>query len=408
MKNKINNIVIFTLDYPYTLGESFLEMEVEVLSKKFDNVYIIPSRKSKIVRETPNNVQVLDIITNTSREIKFSIIIKNLWSILSIFHFSIFNESFPKYIRNWKSFLHYMAIEFNRLKIVERFIVNNNLKNAIFYDYWFVNNTLLLSELVKKRIISVAISRAHGFDVFDERQFEDIVPFRKYKIKYLKKVFVISKEGLNYFRTKIDKKYWPKIELNYLGVKIPEYIEKHNTRDYKLVVSCSRLISSKQIDLIIESLSMLKLKIKWVHFGDGVLMKDLMQLSKTLPQNIKYEFAGEVDNKWILNFYKTTKPDLFISMSVLEGLPVSIMEALSYGIPVVAISVNGIPELVNYENGILVHPKDANKHYVSQKIAEGLSKNWDRKKIVGLHTKTFNGENNYVNFANRIQELAHR
>ena len=45
---------------------------------------------------------------------------------------------------------------------------------------------------------------------------------------------------------------------------------------------------------------------------------------------------------------------MFINVSSTEGIPVSIMEAMSFGIPVIATAVGGTPEIVNNENGYLL------------------------------------------------------
>jgi glycosyltransferase involved in cell wall biosynthesis len=51
--------------------------------------------------------------------------------------------------------------------------------------------------------------------------------------------------------------------------------------------------------------------------------------------------------------------DIYILPSYIEALPVSILEAMSYGMPVISANVGGIPEIVlNNENGFLVNPGD--------------------------------------------------
>ncbi len=65
---------------------------------------------------------------------------------------------------------------------------------------------------------------------------------------------------------------------------------------------------------------------------------------------------GEISNQELMHFYKENHIDLFVNVSVEEGVPVSIMEAISFGIPVVATNVGGTSEIVHHnENGLLVN-----------------------------------------------------
>ena len=50
--------------------------------------------------------------------------------------------------------------------------------------------------------------------------------------------------------------------------------------------------------------------------------------------------------------------DAYILPSYIEGLPISILEAMSYGLPILSTPVGGIPEVVDETNGILFTPGD--------------------------------------------------
>ena len=63
---------------------------------------------------------------------------------------------------------------------------------------------------------------------------------------------------------------------------------------------------------------------------------------------------GKLSNKEVHDFYELNTVDLFINVSRSEGLPVSIMEAISYGIPVIATDVGGTSEIVSEKDGFLI------------------------------------------------------
>lgn len=68
---------------------------------------------------------------------------------------------------------------------------------------------------------------------------------------------------------------------------------------------------------------------------------------------IDYRFYGNISNKKILEYYNNNHIDCFLMPSEYEGLPVSIMEAESAGIPIIATDVGGIQEMID-GNGILM------------------------------------------------------
>lgn len=73
------------------------------------------------------------------------------------------------------------------------------------------------------------------------------------------------------------------------------------------------------------------------------------------------------------------KSDAFILPSYNEGVPLSILEALSYDIPVISTTVGGIPEIVtNNENGLLIAPGDETALYNA--ILKMMKKDYEYKK----------------------------
>jgi glycosyltransferase involved in cell wall biosynthesis len=80
----------------------------------------------------------------------------------------------------------------------------------------------------------------------------------------------------------------------------------------------------------------------------------LKEQSKSLPENVEVVFEGSVHPSAVLNILVSRAFDLFVNVSETEGVPVSIMEALSAGIPVLATAVGGTPEIVDDTVGRLI------------------------------------------------------
>ena len=74
-----------------------------------------------------------------------------------------------------------------------------------------------------------------------------------------------------------------------------------------------------------------------------------------LGGNVTYVFKGNVDNAALLEDYITENYYLFVNVSSSEGIPVSIMEASSVGIPCLATDVGGTGEIISDGvNGLLL------------------------------------------------------
>jgi glycosyltransferase involved in cell wall biosynthesis len=73
-----------------------------------------------------------------------------------------------------------------------------------------------------------------------------------------------------------------------------------------------------------------------------------------------------------MRYYRNTPIDLFMLTSRSEGVPVSIMEALSFGIPVFATAVGGVPEMVSDEVGCLL-PMNPTVEEIAQKLLDFIA-----------------------------------
>ena len=84
-------------------------------------------------------------------------------------------------------------------------------------------------------------------------------------------------------------------------------------------------------------------------------MNELKDACGKLPKNIKVDFRGMVSNQQVLEDYSKEEYHLFLNVSSSEGIPVAIMEAMSYGIPCIATNVGGNSEIVtdNYSGKLL-------------------------------------------------------
>jgi len=98
--------------------------------------------------------------------------------------------------------------------------------------------------------------------------------------------------------------------------------------------------------------------------GTGALERRLRDQAVTLGIGPSVEFLGHVSHAELLEMYSRGRIACVALASVIlgpghhEGIPVALMEAMSYGIPVVSTATGGIPELLTTDSGILVPPDD--------------------------------------------------
>jgi N-acetyl sugar amidotransferase len=394
------HLVLFTLEYP----DPLLDKEIKWLAAEFDTIYLLPG-KVRQADGLPPNVEIHQLFKEVDLNKPLGKLLKHVPLIIRLYTWAIFRSGHWRYyIKYIKSFLGYLLMEAERIEPLKKFIIQRNLQQAIFYDYWLVDSTLALAELKRKGLIRFTIARAHGFDLYHERQFEERVSYQAYRVNFLNSVFAISQHGYDYLLRHLPFHLRSKIKLSYLGTTsnfdgpLPQKKETFFT-----VVSCSNLISLKRIGLVIETLALTRLEIYWVHFGDGVMRPMLEEKARLLPGNVHVDFKGRVDNEIVLQFYQSHFVDLFISLSESEGLPVSMMEAISCGIPILACGVNGVPEIVTTETGILL-PKEIAPHDVCQALEEVLlRKSFDREQIRDFCRRKFDAEKNFSSFLRQIR-----
>jgi glycosyltransferase involved in cell wall biosynthesis len=92
--------------------------------------------------------------------------------------------------------------------------------------------------------------------------------------------------------------------------------------------------------------------------GDGPLRAALETQVKSLGLEGKTRFLGSLSHARLLALYEQGLIAMVVLPSLHEGIPVSLMEAMSFGVPVISTRTGGTAELVGPQEGILVPPAD--------------------------------------------------
>jgi glycosyltransferase involved in cell wall biosynthesis len=121
------------------------------------------------------------------------------------------------------------------------------------------------------------------------------------------------------------------------------------------IVMVARFAAQKNQTLLVETVAKLKRPALLTLVGDGHLRQQAEQAAAACPAHIKVEFLGQRrDIPELL-----AQADLFVLSTNWEGFPISILEAMRAGLPVISTDVNGVREAVDDgETGLLVAPRD--------------------------------------------------
>lgn len=220
----------------------------------------------------------------------------------------------------------------------------------------FANSGLTVGYILSKIFPYTYSYTVHGFDVFYQ-----VKPLTL-KQKTMEALFVscISQ----YTRSQLMKltpfDQWEKLHVCRLGVD-PENFKPSGNRSLKgpvQLLSIGRLIPGKGTYLLIQAAKEMidrgyALNVSLV--GDGPERESLKAQVKRLNLEDNVQFHGALNAEATL--LKLKQADIFVLPSFSEGVPVSLMEAMSMEIPCISSRINGIPELIDHlQDGILCTP----------------------------------------------------
>jgi len=412
-------LIVFTKSYPYDFSPefAFLHREVHFLAEKFNKVILVPRVGSGQMFDVPSGVEVEESLASFIR--KKSNILDFLAKVIN-------SKSFYREIRFYPSVL-FSPVKFlklilftGRMEIKKNWIRNwladhqHDDSNILMYSYWFDDIVLSLVSIKQTSPEIKLVSRAHGYDIYEELYFPYYWPCRQITLPALDKLFPASEDGANYFKVKYPR-FASIIEAAHLGVEDPGGQSLPSTDGVFRIVSCAHLVPLKRIGLLLKGIALAarlrpEQKFEWIHFGGGKEQKVLERTAhRGLHPNLTIRFTGNVPNKQILCYYTEHPVDVFVNVSKTEGgAPVSIQEGISCGIPVIATAVGGNPEIVSERNGILLEA-DPTPDEIANAIFQLLDNpEITARKRIGsreVWSERYNADVNFRLFADRLKSI---
>ena len=155
----------------------------------------------------------------------------------------------------------------------------------------------------------------------------------------------------------------------HMGVSLPNRQERQPAPPTDPILLCpANLFPVKGHRYLIEAMRILKergVACRLDVVGDGELHGRLKALVRQLGVDDRIQFTGHVPHEELLRTYAdpgvamVVLPSIDLGNHLHEGIPVCLIEAMSYGVPVVSTNTGGIPEFLENGAGVIVPDKDA-------------------------------------------------
>jgi glycosyltransferase involved in cell wall biosynthesis len=360
-------LIFVSRDFPYGFREPYVEDEINEFSQHYHKVFLMvpflgAERRKEKIRKLPDNVVIIQVPTQRGFFSRFTDLLflftKLFWKELSFqrkeHHLSINRQRF-------RDVLGYLGSAFYFKKILTKFLKSNHIpfKKTTFYSYHLSEFTLAMLWIKRRHRVAGVYSRFILQDDELHSKFSAFQPFRRYILNKINAVFSVSNLGRDYLFDQAGPGAPPNILVHRLGVRKVQPIVTSRENGVLKILTVSFLEKHRRIALLVEALEMAEhLEIEWHHIGDGNDQQNMKQFAFNHlfnKPNVKFRFTADLNTDQVYEIIQQDRPHVFISLSQHEDIPVSILEAFSFGIPVIAANVGGIAEVLqNGVNGILL------------------------------------------------------
>jgi len=348
-------IAYITAQTPWGRGETFILEEMLEVKRQGIDLLIIPRNPSKEVFHKEGEKLLENAIRLPLVNVKIIVSFLRVlftrissWKILG---------SILRYSRN-------LLILIKNLAVFPKgvFIANIIQKEKIQHIHAHWGSTTATMAYVISQITGIPWSfTLHRWDIKENNMLKE-------KVKSAGFVRCISEHGKNELFEIIGNEYKEKIQVVHMGVKIPSGVSEFR-KDKKnfTIVTPANLLGVKGHKYLIDACSILvKQDIKnfeCIFYGAGPLKTELENLVKEKKLTDYIKMPGAIPHEKLIEMYKNQDIDAVVLPSITtsdgehEGIPVALMEAMAYKIPVISTDTGGIPELLSNGAGIIIDEK---------------------------------------------------
>jgi len=359
-------ILYITASTPWGKGETFILEELLEVKHQGVDLLIVPRNPSKKIfhkkaKEVLENAVWLPMINFRMIAVFCLTLLTKItfWKILLVI------------VKNSRSLLilaKNLAI-LPKGTFVAKMINRKNIEHI--HSHW--GSTTATMAYVVSQLTGVPWSLTlHRWDIKENNMLKE-------KIKSARFARCISKHGERELLKTTNGKYKEKIKIIHMGVKVPKNIPNlQKSRKLFRIVTPANLLEVKGHKYLIEACRILVKQgvknFRCFFYGEGPLKIKLKNSIKKKKLDNYIKMCGVIPHEKLIEMYRNKKIDMVILPSIItskgehEGIPVALMEAMTYGIPVVSTNTGGIPELLSNNCGIIVEQKSP------EKLADAIKK----------------------------------
>ncbi|MFC1964482.1 glycosyltransferase family 4 protein [Chloroflexota bacterium] len=372
-------IVYVTAQAPWGKGEAFVQEEVLELQNSGVDLLIIPRnpRKSLFHKEAQQ------LLANA------------IW--LPLINFRMIGGLLKALFMRaslWKVLIHIIRhsrtswILIKNLAILPKgvFIANMLQDEHIYHIHAHWGSTTSTMAYVISQLTGIPWSfTLHRWDIRENNILKE-------KGRSAKFIRCISMHGKGELIDIIGKIFESNIHVIHMGVRVPEKIKEPKTSSGLFTIAVpANLLEVKGHEYLVEASSILLKKgirnFRCIFYGEGPLRTRLENLTKKRGVASYIEMPGAIAHEELIEMYKGGMVDLAVLPSIIthkgahEGIPVALMEAMAFGIPVISTNTGGIPELFSAGAGTIVAEKNPEQ---LAKAISGLLADAELRRKVGF------------------------
>ena len=354
-KPRRRSIVLVVRDYPFGNGEAFIEDEVARLARTGPLV-VLPAFKngSGPPRPLPEGVELDVTLAERGpgallRPAVLSTLIGAAWREL---------KSRPAILGSARSALRFVGYLYRAGRLLAWVEAARRSGDPVrrVMAFWSNAEAFGLALAAHRDPSIMFVARSHRFDVWEEENPNGYLPFRDALAESAHRLLPSSREAADHLirSMPIDPE---RVSVAPLGVEPPFEPRPWSERSEVVIASCSTAAVVKRLPLVAASIAKASAgdpgrSWRWVHLGGGE--EQIRAAIASGPANLELELPGWLPREAIYRFHRDRQPNCFVNLSSSEGVPLSIMEALAMGVPVVATAAGGTGEMVDDSVGALL------------------------------------------------------